>query len=181
MDVLDGYFGRLTVTDVSARLRISRGVREALLVRGRAPGLVRPGRRARIRLVAQNRRSGPLRVSFVVRVPRNLRPGRRVLVVGATEDGSENALLELLEGAFANGGLNLADENAPAEKGTEDEPVTRTLSGLAFRIAAIQQPSGLNGHFSGSGRRLVLRSSDVRFRGKIRVPLRVVGGRRRAG
>ena len=182
MDVLDGYFGRLTVTDVSARLRISRGVREALLVRGRARGTVRPGRRARIRLVAQDRRSGRLRVSFVVRVPRDLRPGRRVLVVGPTGDGSEeDILLELLEGAFAKGGLNLAEGNPPAEKDSGDGPVTRTLSGLAFRIAAIQQPSGLNGRFSGSERRLVLRSSNVRFRGKIRVPLRVVGRRRRAG
>ena len=182
MDVLDGHFGRLTVTDVSARLRISRGVREALLVRGRASGIVRPGRRARIRLVAQDRRSGRLRVSFVVRVPRDLRPGRRVLVVGPTGDGSEeDALLELLEGAFATGGLNLAEENVPADEGAGDGPVTRTLSGLAFRIAAIQQPSGLNGRFSGSSRRLVLRSSNVRFRDKIRVPLRIVGRRRRAG
>ena len=177
MNLLDGYFGRLDVTGVSARVRARRGVREALLVRGRAPRRVRPGRRVRIRLVVQERRGGRRRLSFVTRVPGDLRPGRRVLVVGPTTGESlEDVLLELLEGSFAKGGLALAEEGAE-EQGAGGLPVTRTLSGLAGRIAAIPSPSGLNGRFTGSDRRVVLRSGSVLFRGKIRVPLRVVGRR----
>ncbi len=115
----------------------------------------------------------------VTKAPRNLRPGRRVLVLGPTAGESvEDALLELLEGAFAEGGLSLAEEGAGGKE-TGDLPVTRTLSGLAGRIAAIPSPSGLNGRFTGPRRRVVLRSGEVLFRGKVRVPLRVVGRRRR--
>ncbi len=174
-ELLEGYFGRLTVTDVSARLRVRRGVSEALLVRGRAPRLVRPGRRVRIRVVAQPRRGGRLRTSFVTRVPRGLRPGRRSLVVGPTASPSqEEVLLELLEGAFARGGLGLAEDDPieTMEEDPADQPVIRTLGGLAGRIAGIRTRQGLNARFSGSERRFVLRS-DTRFRGKISVPLRV--------
>lgn len=177
VEFLEGYFGRLTVTDVSARLRVRRGVSEALLARGRAPRSVRPGRRARIRVSAQLRRGGRLRTSFFVRVPRGLRPGRRTLVVGPTASESlEEVLLELLEGSFAHGGLGLAedDEVVPDEG---DEPVIRTLTGLGERIGGIRKPQGLNARFEGSDRRFVLRSA-TRFRGKLRVALRVAGRRR---
>ena len=162
------------MTDVSARLRVRRGVSEALLVRGRAPRVVWPGRRMRIRVVAQPRRGGR-RPLLVTRVPRGLRPGRRTLVVGPTSSPSqEEVLLELLEGAFARGGLGLAEEDPieMTEEDPADQPVIRTLGGLAVRIAGIRTRQGLNARFSGSERRFVLRS-DTRFRGRISVPLRV--------
>jgi len=174
VEFLEGYFGRLTVAEVSARLRVRRGVSEALLLRGRAPRSVRPGRRARIRVTAQRRRGGRLRTSFVVRVPRGLRPGGRTLVVGPTETESlEEVLLELLEGSFARGGLGLAEDDEVPEA-EADEPVIRTLTGLGVRIGGIRKPQGLNARFEGAGRRFVLRSA-TRFRGKVRVRVRVAG------
>lgn len=179
VDFLEGYFGRLTITDLSARLRVRRGVSEALLVRGRAPRVVRPGRRVRIRVAAQRRRGGTLRTSFVTRVPRGLRPGRRTLVVGATEaDSLDDVVVELLEGSFDHGALSLAEEDDLGDAPTGDEPVVRSLGGLRSSIGSISRRQGLNARFGGSGRRFVLRSA-TRFRGKVRVPLRVAGRRRR--
>ncbi len=98
-------------------------------------------------------------------------------MVGPTETESlEEVLLELLEGSFARGGLGLAEDDEVSEE-EGDEPVIRTLTGLGVRIGGIRKPQGLNARFDGSGRRFVLRSA-TRFRGKIRVRVRVAGRRR---
>ena len=59
--LLDGFkFGRITPTDVSVRMKVRRGVREAFVIAARAPRRVRPGQRMRVRLLLQRRRGRAL-------------------------------------------------------------------------------------------------------------------------
>ena len=55
---MDGFkFGRLTPRSVRMRLDVRRGVPEAFLLAARAPKRVRAGRRIRLSLLVQGRRS----------------------------------------------------------------------------------------------------------------------------
>ena len=98
-------FGRLTPQSVRARLSLRRGVPEAFLLSARAPKRVRAGRRVRISLLVQGRRSGRRRVTVSYRVPRSTPPGRRTLTIrGAVPQPPETSFQEALEIALEPGG-----------------------------------------------------------------------------
>jgi hypothetical protein len=170
LGLVDSYeFGPLTVTGVNVRLAVSRGVREAFLLRGRAPRRVRPGQVIRVRLRLRRRRGGRTSLSARLRVPRDLRPGRRVLrIIGRDaqplDAALEDELIFFLIGEEEGGG-----QRAP-----------RSIRELAARIAALRKPSGLRASFRrGDEARLFYRNADTLLRGRVRIPLRVVRRKRR--
>lgn len=170
LGLVDSYeFGPLTVTGVNVRLGVSRGVREAFLLRGTAPRRVRPGQVIRVRLRLRRRRGGRTSLSARLRVPRDLRPGRRVLrIIGRDaqplDAALEDELIFFLVGEEEGGG-----QRAP-----------RSIRELAARIAALRKPSGLRASFRrGDEARLFYRNADTLLRGRVRIPLRVVRRARR--
>jgi hypothetical protein len=170
LGLVDSYdFGPLTVTGVSVRMGVSRRVREAFLLRGRAPRRVRPGQVIRVRLLLRRRGGGRATLSARVRVPRDLRPGRRVLRISGRDarrlaEAVEDELIFFLIGEEEGGG-----QRSP-----------RSIRELAARIRALRKPPGLRASFRrGDEARLVYRSADTLLRGKVRIPLRVVRRKRR--
>lgn len=164
--LVDGFkFGRITPTDVSVRMQVRRGVREAFVLRAAAPRRVRPGQRIRVRLLLQRRRGDRFRLSFAMRVPRSLRPGVRFLtlrgiVPASLQDGSEDGLELVLEDLTG---------------GNSDDPGSRSIAELAAGIAELGRPDGLRATFASRGRGpVVLRRRDLLLRGKVRVPVRVL-------
>jgi len=165
--LIDGFkFGRITPTDVSVRMQVRRGVREAFVLSAAAPRRVRPGQRIRVRLLLQRRRGDRFRLSFAMRVPRSLKPGVRLLTLrgivpaslqDAAEDGIEVVLEDLLGG------------------GVNDEAGSRSVPALAAGIADLGAPDGLRATFASRGRGpVVLRRPGLLVRGKVRLPVRVL-------
>ena len=175
IELVEGYeFGPLQIAKVTARLRFRRGVREAFMLKGRAPPRVRPGQVARVRLLLQRRRDGRQRLSFKLRVPRWLAPGRRILTLRGQRprplsEGIEEELAALL-----------GEEDADRPGSEEGASRLRSVRELAEAVASIKTVNGVRGTFGRSGRGpVVLKTGSLLVRGKIQVPLRVVGRRRR--
>lgn len=169
--LIDAFeFGRITPVDAFVRMRVHRGVREALILGARARGRARPGGRLRVTLLVQRRRGGRQQLSFHVRVPRSLRPGPRLLrlrgvVPQSMSDGSEDGLALLLE-ALGPGSGDVSS--------TGTGPVS--VSELAAKIAALGRPDGLHATFRSKGRGpVVLPTSRLLLRGEVTIPVRVVG------
>jgi hypothetical protein len=171
LGLVDSYeFGPLTVTGVSVRMGVSRGVREAFLLRGSAPRRVRPGQVIRVRLLLRRRRGGRTTLTARLRVPRSLRPGRRVLRITGRD---ARRLDEALEDELI---FFLIDE----EEAGGGERGPRSIRELAARIAALRKPPGLRASFRrGDQARLFYRNADTLLRGRVRIPLRVVPRERR--
>ena len=166
--LIDGFkFGRITPTDVSVRLRVRRGVREAFLLAASAPRRVRPGQRIRVRLRLQRRRGNRFRLSFPMRVPRSLKPGVRSLRIRGVVPAS-------LEDA-AEDGLEIVLEDLEGGDSGDDEPGPPSVAALAAEIAKVGAPDGLRATFAPRGRgRIVLRRRGLLLRGKLRVRMRVL-------
>jgi hypothetical protein len=171
LGLVDSYeFSPLTVTGVTARMGVSRGVREAFLLRGSAPRRVRPGQVIRVRLRLRRRRGGRTTLTSRLPVPRDLRPGRRTLrIVGR----DPRQIDEALEGELVF--FLLGEEE---DSGGRQGP--RSIRQLAARIAALRKPSGLRASFRrGEQARLFYRNAETLIRGRISIPLRVVRRKRR--
>ena len=159
----------LHVERVSVGVRASSGVRQDVLIRARAPRRVRRGQRIRVRLTLQRRRGGRHRISVPVRVPRSLRPGVHRLTLRGTADGfSDAALVEeiiaVLEGELGPGGV-------PAEP--------RTVRQLGRRLRALRRAPGIQARWDRRPRRLVRRSTEVSYEGRVRLRVRVTRPGRR--
>jgi hypothetical protein len=163
-------FSPLTIQSVTARTRLTRGVKEDVLLRGKAPRRVRPGQRIRVRVVLRRRRRGTNRVlSFRMRVPRSLRPGHRAMVLGGTSTGGSRLEEEL--------GALLVDLFSGGEgEGSEDErPEAHTVGELARQVGSFHHGQGIVARFRRRGRRrLVYENGSVAITGRARVPLNVV-------
>jgi hypothetical protein len=166
--LVDGFkFGRITPTDVSVRMKVSRRVNEAFVIAARAPRRVRPGQRIRVRLLLQRRRGGRFRLSFPMRVPRSLRPGVKALtlrgvVPASLQEASEEGLEIVLED-IAGGGAGSGDDAGP-----------RSVAELAAGIGEFGAADGLRATFSSRGRGpVVLRRPGLLLRGKLQLAVRV--------
>jgi hypothetical protein len=151
----------LTVTEVSARVRVRAGVRELFLSGARArPSRVRPGQRVRVTVTGRLRRGGRARSTFTLRVPGSLRPGR--LVLRLRGEGAPQSADEALEQELSDllGGGEDREERQP--------PPVRTIGDLAERIGKLRSVHGLR-----LGRRFVLKDSRTLYRGSARLRLRV--------
>jgi hypothetical protein len=156
----------LHVESAEVRMRARPGVTEDVLVAADAPGRVRPGQRIRIRLELQRRLGGRRRLSVPLRVPASLGPGVRTLVLAGNGDSSSEAeiVVELVGALFAISG----------EAGGRREP--RSVRELAENIRGLHRELGIEARFRRLPPRLVVRSDQVSYGGKVRLRLRVVRG-----
>jgi hypothetical protein len=153
------------IEKASVSIRARRGVKSDVLIAARMPRRVTRGRRVGVRLTLQRRRGGRRTLRVPLRIPRDLRPGRRTLVLegsGSTslEDSFVSEFVEILLG----------------EIGGPGEP--RSLDDLAARIAGIHEDLGITARFRRGEERLVHRSDEVSFEGELRVSLAVRRARR---
>ncbi len=91
--------GTLHIKEVTARITLRRGIRQAYLRSVRAPKRVRPGQRIRVSIGIHRVRGSKSRGSFIVRVPRDIEPGSHRLVLQGTpaDSGGGDLLAELTE------------------------------------------------------------------------------------
>ena len=108
----------------------------------------------------QRRRGARHRISVPVRVPRSLRPGRvhRLTIRGAGGGFSEEALVEEL--------IALLDADLGGGGGASEPTTVRQL---ARRIHSLRRVPGIYARFDRRPPRLVRRSGDVSYEGRVRL------------
>lgn len=173
--LIDSYaYGPLTPLAVYVKIRLRRDVPEAFLLSARGPNRARPGQRIRIRLGLRRKRGGTLRRSFVLRLPRTLTPGERVISLRGTVPSSLNKSLdEVLTGLLGG-----KDESNSGDETGPNPP--KSISELSKVVAGLSRADGLRASLSRSGRgAVVLPASKLLVRGKLQVPLRVVRAKKK--
>jgi hypothetical protein len=136
----------------------------------------RPGRRLPVRVTLQRRGGGRRTVTVRVRVPRGLPRGRVTLVLSGNGFAEEPGLIiEVIEEQLA-GAAGAARGSRPRAAAARRQP--RTARRLARRLARMRRPLGIEARFGRGPRRVVLRSDDVRFDGRVKLSLRVLRARR---
>jgi len=165
--LLDGYkFGPLGIRSISVRMRLRPVVREAFILAAKAPLRVRRGQRVRVQVLLQRSRAGRTQIAFPYRVPRDAKPGLRLLTIrgqsgGDDLGGLEDFFIELLGGGGGGGG-----------------PV-RSVGELAARIGALGSPEGIRASLKAKDKGPVVYSDKrLLIRGKTQLPLLVRGKRR---
>ena len=131
----------LDVERVRVSFRLESGLRFARIRAASAPRRVRQGQTIRVRLRVQPPRQRVRRVSFRMRVPRSVKPGRRTLTLSGTAadpgEGSLGGILGFALGArTSNHELLLSGSGAP-----------KTVDGLARAIAKLHRFDGIRGTF----------------------------------
>jgi hypothetical protein len=156
----------LHVESAEVSMRARPGVTEDVLVAADAPRRVSPGQRIRIRLELQRRHGDRRRLSVPLRVPASLGPGVRTLVLAGSGDSSSEAeiVVELVGALFAISG----------EAGARRE--ASSVRELAQNIRGLHRQLGIEARFRRLASRLVVRSDQVSYGGKVRLRLRVVRG-----
>jgi hypothetical protein len=107
-----------------------------------------------------------------VPVPRDLRPGRRVLILegnGFALD-QEEILIEVIE-ELARGMRQAFGRGGPVAGAAAAEP--RTVKQLAVRVADLHQELGITARFRRRKPKVVLPSDEIRFGGRARLTVRV--------
>ncbi len=162
--LVEGYdLSPLGLRRVEVSVRARRGVTSDVIVSGRAPHRVRPGRRVRVRLRLQRRHDGERSLSVPVKLPSGLRPGVRTLVLQGNGDAPsfEDELFEQFGTIIEF--VEVGDEG--------DEP--KSVRELAAAVQAREQPRGIEARIKGHEPRLVHRSDEISFEGRVRLRLRV--------
>jgi hypothetical protein len=181
---VDGFdFAPLHIRGAAVSLAVRRGVVDDVLVAADPVGRARPGARLRVRVTLQRRGGGRRTVTVRVPVPRDLRPGRRTLVLsGNGFDSDSGFVIELIEGELGGGGSLGRTQGAAARASRAPahaaQSAPRTVRRLARRIAGMRRPLGIVARFGRGERSVVLRSDDVRFDGRVKLRLRVPPARR---
>ena len=164
----------LDIQSVGVGMTVERGVTDELIVGGRVLRRARPGGRVPVRIALRRRGGGPRKVTVSVPIPRDARPGLRKLVIegnGFPLD-EEEFFIELIEGLSRASGQRFRADARAAQR----EP--RSVRELARQVAALRQPLGITARLKGREPRIVLRSDEIRFDGRVRLDVRVL---RRAG
>lgn len=178
LSFLDAYnFGPLRLTKVEANLELRRGLRQAYMVRARAPRRVRRGSRVPIRLTVR-RVNGPQQtVRFRMRVPRSLPEGLVEMELRGTaaELFTDELIIDFDEL------LSAGEEEGP----DPGDPGPTTVEELAAAIESLRRFDGVSARFRRTGRRRTiadvpraLRRNDARISGRTTVRFRVIGQRR---
>ena len=176
-------FAPLDIRGAAVSMSAARGVVDDVLVAAKPVGRARPGRRLPVRVTLQRRGGGRRTVTVHVRVPRGLPRGRATLVLSGNGFAAEPGfVIELIEGELAGGRASgrargaVAGATRPHGRAARSAP--RTVRRLARRVARMRRPLGIVARFGRGERRVVLRSDDVRFDGRVKLRLRVSGARR---
>ncbi len=150
------------IEGASVRIRARPGVDADVLLSASLPKQARRGARVPVKLAVGRRGDGRRRLSFSMRIPRDMPLGHQTITLhGAGGGGSEEALIEaFVEALTGDGG------------GSGKEP--HSIRDLAARVAAIHRDLGIEARFRRGSRKLVYRSSDVSFEGRVKVSLRVL-------
>ncbi|MEA2331805.1 MAG: hypothetical protein QOH58_1943 [Thermoleophilaceae bacterium] len=140
---------------------------DEVLASATAPPSVRAGSTVPVRIALRRRGGGARSVTVQVPVPAGLPPGVRTLVLSGNgfEDDGEDLLIELV-----------SELSGPTASASLSEP--GSVRQLARRVAALRHPLGIVARFKRRATRVVLRSSAVRFDGRVKLRLRVVPARR---
>ena len=172
---VDGFdFAPLGIRGTTVSFAARRGVVDDVLVEAEPVGAARPGERLPVRVTLQRRGGGSRTVTVRVPVPRDLRPGRRTMVLAGNGFANvEGLIIELIEGELAGAGApSRAAGRRPTPARSAQSP-PRSVRRLARRIASLRRPLGIEARFGREEREVVLRSDDVRFDGRLKVRLRV--------
>jgi hypothetical protein len=141
-------------------------VKSDVLISAKPPRRVVAGRRAPIRITLQRRNGGRRTLTVRWRVPRSLRPGSYPVTLSGT-GGSGSS-----EGAFL---LEFAEEFSEFFEGPS-EP--RTLRELARRVAGLHEDMGITARIRRGRERLIYRSDEISFEGRLKLRIRVARARR---
>ena len=157
----------LHVRGSAVSMEVTRGFASDVVVGAKAPDRVRAGSNVPVRVALRRRRGAQRTITVQVPVPRGIRPGERTLLIeGNGLAGGDEDLVDLVEELLFEGDLGSGGR----------EP--RTPQQLAKSIAALRRPLGITARFRHRDPRVVLRSSEVRFEGRVPVSVRVVRARR---
>jgi hypothetical protein len=161
----------LGIRSVAVSAAAKRGVVDDVIVGAKGPRRVRAGEPIRVRVALRRRAGGPRTIGVRVPVPRDLRPGRRTLVIEGNgfSLGEEEILIEIVDGLSRGGPTASA---APVARVAQSEP--RSVRDLARQVAALATPQGITARFREREPRLVLRSGDVRFDGRAKLEVKVL-------
>jgi hypothetical protein len=183
-DLVDSFdLAPLHIRGAAVSLAVKRGVADDVVVGADALGRARPGSKLPVRVTLQRRGGGRRTVTIRVPVPRDLRPGRRTLVLsgnGFAED--PGFIVELIEeelgGAGSIPGRGAARSaqagSTPNRRAARSaQSARRSVRRLARRVASLKRPLGIEARFGRRERRVVLRSDQVRFDGRVKLRLRV--------
>jgi hypothetical protein len=166
----------LDIRGASVGMAAERGVVDDVIVGADGPRRVRAGETMHVRVDLRRRGGRPRTVRVRVPVPRDLRPGRRSLVIagnGFSVDEQE-IIFEIIEGLSrgARGG-----RSAPPARSAQREP--GNVRELARQVAALASAQGITARFRGREPRLVLRSDQVRFDGRAKLSVRILRSAKR--
>lgn len=138
----DFNFRALTVTGVEVNLKARRGLRQAFLLKGSGPDVVRRGRTVRVRVKVQQVRGPAETKTISVRVPRGMPSGPRDLVLqGAPTDEGGELEIDLSALLFGSGDEEGEDGESTAETGP------RTIAALAKAIKRVSRYDGVKASF----------------------------------
>jgi hypothetical protein len=131
--------GEVHVTGVNVRLTLVRGLRQAYLLRARAPRVVRRGTRVRVRLTLQRVFGRRFTRTVRVRIPRGAPLGRRDLVLAGTPADASDEGAAVIDLADALDGEEPSDDGGPRSVGELGDRI-RDLARYDGITAALARP-----------------------------------------
>jgi hypothetical protein len=123
-----------------------------------------------VRLALQRRHGGRRSLSVPVRLPRDLRPGARTLIItgnGGLPSLEDELILELFNVFFDEFG-----------GGGGGGPEPHSVRQLAAQVRDLRRPLGITARFKAHEPQLVHRSDEVSFEGRVSLRLRVAPAQR---
>jgi hypothetical protein len=154
-------FARLHVTHVAVTIDAQRGLKEAMLLGGRAPKRVRAGQLVRVHLRVRRYRAGIQRLSFRIRIPHGAH-GRVVARIGAASTLSgADALANLLVSAL------FGDSGGSSGGGSQNTP--QSLPALRRSFAKVGRYDGLRVRFGKRTARRAYRNPRLLLTGQAKL------------
>jgi hypothetical protein len=167
LGIIDAYkVSDLEVREVSARMKLQRGMRQAFMRSIKLPRRVRPGQRVRARVSLQVVHGPKLTRTYSVRLPSGLKRGsRRLTFVGTDADAGD--------AAFGDAITLILDDSEGDEQSTGGDPGPTSVSELADEITALGRYDGV-GLRNGEDTVRAFRDDELRLSGRVRTTVRVV-------
>ncbi|MDQ6750316.1 MAG: hypothetical protein M3Z33_06155 [Actinomycetota bacterium] len=178
--LIDAYdVQTLHVTGLSVTMTLRRGLRQASILSAKAPPIVRPGSRLRVRLLVRRRRGPRQTIVVRARVPVGLRPGPQTLTLSGVPTDDESSTASAIPSI-------VAALTGSSTSGKPDTSPPESIPELAHAVAGIRRFDGVIASFGAPRRRgrtrasgqLVYRDPELRILGAAQVDLLVKPVRR---